>query len=368
MRWAMRASPSICRSSRASAPPPPASLPGRAKRAAINTWKEMVEEKMRMLLIAKCSTPSSASSASALKWADEVAGNELMKAAAMRVFNNTLLRAYNKWASILTAAQNLSLEISLSAKGETMRGKTKIPPLKVLVRQAKQDAPEQLVKALNMADVDGNTALHWAARKGLEEGVKCLLEANAEPDWANREGSTALHWAARKGAADAVRLLLAAGSDREAVTKWGSTPLQFAKVDEHWEVIELLAPPGKLKEEAARKGKAAKEARQKKAAAEKAAEEEGRARGVRSGDPPAQREAPRESAALAGGGGGGKMGQIFTAALRKGPASPNRHRRPPRRRATGRRGGERTRGAGKAPTTAGWGMMAKASVPRGPKR
>ena len=101
-----------------------------------------------MLLIAKSFDPEFRKFRQCFgKWADEVAGNERMKAAAMRVFNNTLLRAYNKWASILTAAQNLSLEISLSAKGETMRGKTKIPPLKVLVRQAKQDAPEQLVKA-----------------------------------------------------------------------------------------------------------------------------------------------------------------------------------------------------------------------------
>ena len=97
---------------------------------------------MRMLLIAKSFDPEFRKFRQCFgKWADEVAGNERMKAAAMRVFNNTLLRAYNKWASILTAAQNLSLEISLSAKGETMRGKTKIPPLKVLVRQAKQDAP-----------------------------------------------------------------------------------------------------------------------------------------------------------------------------------------------------------------------------------
>jgi pyruvate/2-oxoglutarate dehydrogenase complex dihydrolipoamide acyltransferase (E2) component len=331
---------------------------------------------MRMLLIAKSFDPEFRKFRQCFrKWADEVAGNERMKAAAMRVFNNTLLRAYNKWASILTAAQNLSLEISLSAKGETMRGKTKIPPLKVLVRQAKQDAPEQLVKALNMADVDGNTALHWAARKGLEEGVKCLLEANAEPDWANREGSTALHWAARKGAADAVRLLLAAGSDREAVTKWGSTPLQFAKVDEHWEVIELLAPPGKLKEEAARKGKAAKEARQKKAAAEKAAEEEKAARREASEAAIRQRnEKRRESqAAFAGGGGGGKMGQIPTAALVKGkPASPNPK---PAAAAAATPGNgktpvaKRTRGAGKEADDGGLGkMMAKASVPRGPKR
>ena len=82
----------------------------------------------------------------------------------------------------------------------------------------------------------------------------------------------------------------------------------------------------------------------------------------------------RESqAAFAGGGGGGKMGQIPTAALVKGkPASPNPK---PAAAAAATPGNgktpvaKRTRGAGKEADDGGLGkMMAKASVPRGPKR
>ena len=41
---------------------------------------------------------------------------------------------------------------------------------------------------LNARDNFGDTALHWAARKGLRDGVICLLEAGADFDLRNYEG------------------------------------------------------------------------------------------------------------------------------------------------------------------------------------
>ena len=109
-----------------------------------------------------------------------------------------------------------------------MRGKTKIPPLKVLVRQAKQDAPEQLVKALNMADVDGNTALHWAACAGDTKLMAWLASAGADVDARNNSEATALHAAAGNGQAYAVEWLLANGADATAVNDDGETAAQYA--------------------------------------------------------------------------------------------------------------------------------------------
>ena len=41
---------------------------------------------------------------------------------------------------------------------------------------------------LNSRDDSGDTALHLAARKGLRDGVICLLEAGADFDLRNYEG------------------------------------------------------------------------------------------------------------------------------------------------------------------------------------
>ena len=65
-------------------------------------------------------------------------------------------------------------------------------------------------------DGDDRSALHYAARTGRFETVKCLLERGAEVNHHNRiiEGTeSALHAAARKGDVAIARLLLEAGAD-----------------------------------------------------------------------------------------------------------------------------------------------------------
>lgn len=58
----------------------------------------------------------------------------------------------------------------------------------------------QLPAYVNAANVDGSTALHWAARKNNVEGVRLLLTYGAERGIINRWGATALDnavWAPR---------------------------------------------------------------------------------------------------------------------------------------------------------------------------
>lgn len=50
---------------------------------------------------------------------------------------------------------------------------------------------------VNSQDVDGNTALHWAAWFRLENLVPQLLQHGASPEVPNISGETAVHWAAR---------------------------------------------------------------------------------------------------------------------------------------------------------------------------
>ena len=60
-----------------------------------------------------------------------------------------------------------------------------------------------------------------ASQEGQGKAARVLLEAGAAVDLANLQGNTPLHWAARNGDEDMVRMLLAAGADasRENVGK-----------------------------------------------------------------------------------------------------------------------------------------------------
>jgi hypothetical protein len=86
-----------------------------------------------------------------------------------------------------------------------------------------------LAQVVNSTDADGNSPLHWAARKGHMEVAKSLLEAGANVNVQNLEAATPLHWAARKNHGELLALLLGANADTELQNKWGATPLAQAE-------------------------------------------------------------------------------------------------------------------------------------------
>ena len=129
---------------------------------------------------------------------------------------------------------------------------------------------------VNAREVDGSTALHWAAHRDDLEAAGLLLGAGADVSAANRygvapislaatngsaamierllaagadsdasllEGETALMTAARTGAVDAVRSLLDHGADPNAAEQWrGQTALMWAAAEGHAAVVrELIA-------------------------------------------------------------------------------------------------------------------------------
>ena len=81
---------------------------------------------------------------------------------------------------------------------------------------------------VNAADVDGSTALQWAAHWNDVDLVKLLLTAGAKPNVATRYGVTALHEAATIGSAPVVGALLKAGAHANAAYGDGETPLMLA--------------------------------------------------------------------------------------------------------------------------------------------
>jgi len=82
--------------------------------------------------------------------------------------------------------------------------------------------------AVDAAQSDGMTALHWAVHHDDAEMVEQLLRARANVQAANRYGVTPLSLACTNGNGALVERLLAAGADPNAPLPGGETPLMTA--------------------------------------------------------------------------------------------------------------------------------------------
>ncbi|HEY7497509.1 MAG TPA: ankyrin repeat domain-containing protein [Vicinamibacterales bacterium] len=82
--------------------------------------------------------------------------------------------------------------------------------------------------ALDAAQADGMTALHWAAYHDDRDIAELLVRAGANVKTANRYGVTPLSLACTNGSGAMVELLLKAGADPNAPLPGGETPLMTA--------------------------------------------------------------------------------------------------------------------------------------------
>ena len=98
--------------------------------------------------------------------------------------------------------------------------------------------------AVNAAQPDGSTALHWAAYRNDAGLVKTLLARGAKADVRNSFGATPLGEAAKLANADIVRLLLAAGANAESANADGETALMLAARTGSVPVAQLLLARG----------------------------------------------------------------------------------------------------------------------------
>jgi uncharacterized protein len=132
---------------------------------------------------------------------------------------------------------------------------------------------------VNAPQIDGTTALHWAARVDDLELAEILIAAGANVAAANREGvtamqlasingsapmlqkllkagadpnapldqfqDTALMMASRTGKPDAIRVLLETGAKVNVAETWGgTTPLMWAAAERHAAAVKLLIDAG----------------------------------------------------------------------------------------------------------------------------
>jgi ankyrin repeat protein len=99
-----------------------------------------------------------------------------------------------------------------------------------------------LRKLMNATPQAAEVGLLDAARTGLTERVRLLLDGGEAVDGRDEFGRTALHQAVMGGHAEIVRLLLERGAAADAADKRGSTPLSL--VEDQAEIAKVLLEHG----------------------------------------------------------------------------------------------------------------------------
>ncbi|PWT82864.1 MAG: hypothetical protein C5B57_07965 [Blastocatellia bacterium] len=124
------------------------------------------------------------------------------------------------------------------------------PPVIAAVKEGNLSAIRSLVQQradVNAREIDGTTALHWAAQSGNVPAVDLLIAAGADVNAVNRYGITALALAARQGNAALLGSLLKAGADlriADSAESEGQTLLMHASHTGSVEAIRLLVDYG----------------------------------------------------------------------------------------------------------------------------
>jgi len=143
----------------------------------------------------------------------------------------------------------LSVTVLLLTAASTAAAANSRAPLADAVE--KMDGPK--IRALlkeradvNAPQVDGTTALHWAAYKNDVATAELLLGAGANVKAATRYGVTPLSLACTNGSAPMVDLLLKAGADPNASLPGGETPLMTAARTGSLAVVKTLLARGAL--------------------------------------------------------------------------------------------------------------------------
>ena len=104
--------------------------------------------------------------------------------------------------------------------------------------------PLLLVSLASLAAAGSDLDLVEAVEKGDKEGVRSLLEQQADVNAPQADGTTALHWAAHRDDLETAELLIGAGADVNAANHYGVTPLSLACSNGSAAMVERLLKAG----------------------------------------------------------------------------------------------------------------------------
>lgn len=83
-----------------------------------------------------------------------------------------------------------------------------------------------------------------AAKRMDRPAIQALLRQKVNPNAPQVDGATALHWAAYQEDVETVELLLKAGANAKAENRYGVTPLSLAATNGNGKIVELLLSAG----------------------------------------------------------------------------------------------------------------------------
>ena len=142
----------------------------------------------------------------------------------------------------------LCLAILLAAVGGQLLAAPADAPLADAAMRGDLDAVQSMLRrqaAVNAAQGDGTTALHWAAYRDDVEMARLLVEAGADVAVKTRLGDlTPLFMAAKNGTATMIELLAEAGADINSTNANGTTPLMLAAASGKTDAVQVLLDRG----------------------------------------------------------------------------------------------------------------------------
>jgi len=167
---------------------------------------------------------------------------------------NPNMRDRKGWTPILRAAKSNQLEVlafllhvQADIKSETRQGNS---ALHKAAKCGLEEAAHMLIEAgaaVNQPNEGGATPLMMSVlRKGGEDVVKLLLNSEADVNVQKDVGYSALMLAARYNHVHEARILIRAGAEIEAQDRLGETALMKAQKHQKVEMIELLKEHGAI--------------------------------------------------------------------------------------------------------------------------